>query len=831
MAGIDEQTVERFAALFPGREDAAGRLGRDGRAFQEKITGEFAPLYKRHLEGQKYPNDSLGVYPLLDAGLVRWAAADIDLGDEASAWRIADALQACGVRPYVEVSKGKGHHVWVFFAEWVGAYAARKLIQRATTETGISCEVYPKQQQVDAASPYGNFLHLPYYGHPEAQGGRYFLGRDGRTWTLQTFLDRVELSELPAWATKRDAPQSPTRERMSRGTYTGDRPACVQALIDGIVPEGQRNEALTRLAAHLITTEGDPQGESIALESALGWGLTEREAERTIRSVKESGRWYGCSGKRAVPVMASACIWEACPFHRSAERQKCGATFRIGNGDEATAEDDPPVAPLPPTFDSSVESRLLDLVAPHGFLRHYVDYCTTLSDAPPVGHLAAALVLVATALGNRVHALSFAGKYIRPNLWVTFIAPSGARKSSIMGKGLSFLLQLPGAGGRLLSNTASKEGWFDELHRSPSRLLRADEFVGLLAHLDRKHMGGAKSFLTELFASDRITDTTRGNGNVSILNPALSILSGCTPSELERFARREDFASGFLARFLFLPASDEAPAPRRIPRPRLDVEGAILKRLEWMLSLSGEITFDDAINERLCTWVDQFKQQERGNAGDAMGQLNRAFDFAIKLAMVMQVAETEPGATLWRDLDPDVVERAIALTEWLVRTTMSFVNEGLAATDFERDVRKVLQLIGSAPGGVLARWQLVKKMRMKSDDLDKIIGHLVESHELERGETVTATKTGLVYRVTGAKTSQDLGNFSNPSHHTLDRQDGGKSNLSLFRTDSIPTARSKEKGGERGKDSTLRVGNAENSDGKDLRKFPSGGKHSTKEGA
>lgn len=823
--GIDDGTVARFAALFAGREDAAGRLNANGRAFQEKVTGEFAPLYRRHLEGRKYPGDSLGVYPLTDAGLVRWAAADIDLGDEATAWKIADALERYEVRPHVEVSKGKGHHVWIFFEEWQPGYAAQKLLRKAAADAGVSCEIFPKQAALDAASPYGNFLHLPYYGHPEAQGGRYFISRDGRKWTIETFLDRVALSPLPPWAAQRDQPRTPPRERMARGVYQGDRPACVRALLDGPVPEGQRNEALARLAAHLITTEGDPTGEGAARDAALGWGLGERETERTIRSVKDSGRWYGCTGKRAVAVMASACTWEACPFHRSAERERSGATFRIGGG---VAEDDAP-APLPPTFDPDVEARMLDLVAPHGFLRHYVDYCTTLSDAPPVGHLAAALVLVATVLGNRVHALSFAGKYIRPNLWVTFIAPSGARKSSIMGKALGFLLQLPGAGGRLLSNTASKEGWFDELQRSPSRLLRADEFVGLLAHLDRKHMGGAKSFLTELFASDRVTDTTRTNGSVTILNPALSILSGCTPSELERFARREDFASGFLARYIFLPANEEAPAPRRIPRPRLDVEGALLRRLEWMLSLSGEITFDDAINERLCTWADQFKQQERGNAGDAMGQLNRAFDFAIKLAMVMQVAETEPGAALWRDLDPDVVERAIALTEWLVRATMRFVNEGLAGSDFERDVRKVLALVEHAPGGILPRWQLVKKMRVKPDELDKIVGHLIESGEIERGEVERGTRNGVAYRRANVANVSQC--FPNVSQGDLAHQDAAKSNVSMFRTDSLPTAREREKQRETLKHSTLSDGDTENGDAKHsgniretLRNIPGGRK-------
>lgn len=744
--GVDKETADRFAALFPGRTDAAGRLTREGRAWSDKIAGEFVPLYARHLDGLRHPNDSLGVYPLTDAGLVRWVGADLDDRSEASAWKVADALEAHGVRPYVERSKSKGYHVWVFFEEWVPAYAARALMRRATAEAGIACEIFPKQDAVTVETPYGNFMHLPYYGHPSAQGGRFFVWRDGHGLTLAEFLDRAERSAPPAWALEPPPARRTSFDRLARGDYQGERPACVRALLGGPVPEGQRNEALARLAAHLINTEGDPQGESAARDAAIGWGLGEREAERTIRSIRESGRWYGCTGKRAVPVMAAACDWEACAFCNTAERARRGATFRIGRA-EAPEEPPPAPAPVPPSFDADAEARLMELVAPHGFLRHYVDYCSTLSDAPPIGHLTAALVLVATALGNRVYALSFSGKFIRPNLWAVFIAPSGARKSSIMGRALSFVLQFPGAGGRLLSNTASKEGWFDELQRNPSRLLRADEFVGLLAHLDRTHMLGAKSFLTELFASDRVTDNTRTHGTLTILNPALSILSGCTPTELEHFARREDFASGFLARFLFLPATTEAAAPRRIPRPRLDVEAALLRRLEWMVSLTGEITFDDAINERLCAWADRFKQLERGNAGAAMGQLNRAFDFAIKLAMVMQVAETEPGAALWRDLDPDVVERAIALTEWLVRATLRFVNDELAASEHERDVRQVVKAIEAA-GGTIGRRELRRAIRhLKGRDFDDIVRQLIDGGEIEEGEQETGGRPLRVYRL------------------------------------------------------------------------------------
>src|SRR5690242_7850258 len=103
---ITDETSARFAALFAGRTDVAGRLQATGRAWQEKRPVTDA-TYRAHLVGTRYPADSLGIYPLLDDGTVWWCANDTDLGDEAGAWRMTDALERQGVSPYVEVSKSK----------------------------------------------------------------------------------------------------------------------------------------------------------------------------------------------------------------------------------------------------------------------------------------------------------------------------------------------------------------------------------------------------------------------------------------------------------------------------------------------------------------------------------------------------------------------------------------------------------------------------------------------------------------------------------------------------------------------------------------------------
>ena len=285
MVGLDEHVVANFAALFAGRTDAAGRLKLNGTSYQEKVA-VTVDTYRAHLEGARWPQSSLGIYPLTDDGLVRWGACDIDDGVEASAWKVADAMERHGVRAHVEVSKTKGHHVWCFVESAVGGYAMRAFLRRCLAEADVAGETFPKQDEVTAANPFGNFIHLPYPGHPEAAGGRYVIMRDRRQLTLAAFLDRREYARLPVWAQERPAPQRLQSDRLAHGTYAGERPACVRALLSGPVPEGQRNEALARLAAHLITTEGDPQGEGMARDAALGWGLPERETDRTIASIK-----------------------------------------------------------------------------------------------------------------------------------------------------------------------------------------------------------------------------------------------------------------------------------------------------------------------------------------------------------------------------------------------------------------------------------------------------------------------------------------------------------------------------------------------------------------
>ncbi len=108
------EVTTQFALLFQGRTDAWGAV--EGRSVKEPIT---AALIADHLYGE----GSVGVYPLLDNGTVRWGCIDLDEGYDliAIAINLQKALRALDLSSWVERTKGKGFHIWTFYDDWLPA--------------------------------------------------------------------------------------------------------------------------------------------------------------------------------------------------------------------------------------------------------------------------------------------------------------------------------------------------------------------------------------------------------------------------------------------------------------------------------------------------------------------------------------------------------------------------------------------------------------------------------------------------------------------------------------------------------------------------------------
>ena len=294
---IDDPMVERFSFLFAGRTDVWGAV--HGQAIKAPVT---MTQYRNHLAGKT----SLGIYPLTPQGLVRWFAIDIDKLDPALALRLLAALRTLGLSQgvYLERSKGKGFHIIILLSDWVLAIQARRIAKAALSQAGLptTTEIFPKQDQLTQATPWGNYLNLPYFGGDNPEGRRMLV--DPGTLTpvpLRIWLEEVKpfpVDALPAVANALPAkPEAAVRRGPSK--------AETLAKLSGIQEPGMRRPTLVSLTGYLWCRGVD---EDVAVELLLPWArehfsppLSDGEIEKHVRGIY---RRYGLGSHRLVDSQA-----------------------------------------------------------------------------------------------------------------------------------------------------------------------------------------------------------------------------------------------------------------------------------------------------------------------------------------------------------------------------------------------------------------------------------------------------------------------------------------------------------------------------------------------
>jgi len=183
MEDVSRHTINLFAALFAGGHIATDDPT-DNKGFRpwenpaggwHKATGAgYTTAVEDHLTNADKPN--IGVYPLTrhntedDAAVyvTQWGCVDFDEGEEASlahAVNLQTVLQQLQVTSWIERSRSKGYHLWVFFEEPLPARKVREgLIGACNVVDAPTVEVNPKQL-VLTGQGLGNGVRLP-YGYP-----------------------------------------------------------------------------------------------------------------------------------------------------------------------------------------------------------------------------------------------------------------------------------------------------------------------------------------------------------------------------------------------------------------------------------------------------------------------------------------------------------------------------------------------------------------------------------------------------------------------------------------------------------------------------------------
>ena len=207
-------TNEMFHNLFQGFPYAHG-LDEGGCSWQpvdyeiinEHLFGEKAiGIYPMVYDPQKVDYGPAGfvdsggrpVYPEMREDLwhCKWGSIDIDEHEESFTYALnaLTIFEALDVTAWMEISRSKGYHVWVFAREWIPAPVMRKALLAVTQLGQIEFDaVYPKQDSL--LGPPGNYMRLPYPNYADKQGGekrQVMVDETGYCYELLTFLTNAK---------------------------------------------------------------------------------------------------------------------------------------------------------------------------------------------------------------------------------------------------------------------------------------------------------------------------------------------------------------------------------------------------------------------------------------------------------------------------------------------------------------------------------------------------------------------------------------------------------------------------------------------------------------
>lgn len=190
-----------FADLFEGNRSAYGT--EDGGCVRADLPDVLDWLHR--VEAHLWGDTPIGVYPHWrdDNGdtVCRWGCVDFDEGDEESfihATNLRVVLEQFGIVGWVERSRSKGFHVWVFSDGPTPARLMRNALLGATQVAGgPTREVNPKQEKLsvrdDGSVQLGNYVRLP-YPHLRPSTRRCMVDDIGAPVGLETFVNQASTS-------------------------------------------------------------------------------------------------------------------------------------------------------------------------------------------------------------------------------------------------------------------------------------------------------------------------------------------------------------------------------------------------------------------------------------------------------------------------------------------------------------------------------------------------------------------------------------------------------------------------------------------------------------
>lgn len=333
MEKVKRSKVEKiriFKSLFMGLRNVYGTYDtKTGRVRQVKdlVTDD---VILAHLTGKQ----SYGVY-LLVGDRTGALAVDFDENELCLPISFVAGARRYDMSAYIERSKSKGYHVWIFFEKGgVLARKARLVAHKILADMGRpETEVFPKQDALTDGISYGNFIHAPLFGGLVRKGRTVFVEPGKPTevypdqWELLERVQRVtELRLDGVIKSCKLTQQSFADERSKSGNHNESDsntspfglPPCVRRMLAEGVTSNQRVSCF-RLAVQL-KRNGMPYDLAVIVLKA--WAQKNRPSNgkriitdseivhQTKCAFENSYRSFGCED----PAIAAYCNKD-CPLY------------------------------------------------------------------------------------------------------------------------------------------------------------------------------------------------------------------------------------------------------------------------------------------------------------------------------------------------------------------------------------------------------------------------------------------------------------------------------------------------------------------------------------
>jgi hypothetical protein len=324
------EKIKIFRRFFTGLKNVYGTYdAKTGKVRQAKepVTDE---VLLAHLTGKQ----SYGVY-LLTGDRTNALAVDFDDGQLCQPIAFQAGARRYGMSAYIERSKSKGYHVWIFFEKPVLAPKARLVAQKILADVGRpETEIFPKQDSLDNKVSYGNFINAPLFGTLVQQGRTVFVDPAEQTkpypdqWKLLERMQRVPEIRLDAIieSCKLTEQKQINEKTIPKNNPESDDnvssfglPPCARKMLEQGISSNQRVVCF-RLAIHFKRT-GIPY--DLTLVTLKAWAsknnptngkriITESEIEaQTKYAYRRSYRSFGCEE----PAIAAYCD-NSCPVYQ-----------------------------------------------------------------------------------------------------------------------------------------------------------------------------------------------------------------------------------------------------------------------------------------------------------------------------------------------------------------------------------------------------------------------------------------------------------------------------------------------------------------------------------